>query len=106
MKKRQRLFSAATRLNPKFDQEVSDATDLFIFRRCEEPCERTAATAKSGPINFSVGSVAVVAHDVSEALEQGARIAREAFAERDGWTNHHGFATEIAQLQTFKRGVG
>jgi len=111
MKKRQRLFSvaiAATRLNPEFDQEVSDANDLFIFRRRETQCERTkpATNAKSGPIEFRVGSVAVVAHDLSEALKQGATIAREAFAECDGWTNHHAFASAIAELQTFKVGLG
>jgi hypothetical protein len=109
MKKRQRLFSvaiAATRLNPEFDQEVSEANDLFIFRRRDAPSERTAANGKSGPMDFTVGSVAVVAHDLSEALQQGATIAREAFAERDGWTNHHAFATEIAELQTFQVGLG
>ena|ERR1044072_781463 len=78
MTKRQRLFSVAiavTRLNPEFDQEVSDANHLFIFRRRAALCERMTPLrpdAKGGPIEFRVGSVAVVAPDLSEALKQGA----------------------------------
>jgi len=101
MEKRLRLFAVAlgaTRLNSNFkESRRNDGT--FIFRR-----RSRASSSTGGPINFQLAAIAVVAHSEHEAQDQGLAIARELMPESEGWTNCHAYCTEIAELQTLKKG--
>lgn len=110
MEGRDRLFAlaiGATRLNPDFEQECLEGGNTLIFRRTKKlPTPADGMPPAPGPIQFRVGAIAIVANNEKEARRQALRVAREIFPQSDGWIGHHAYATEIAELKTYKKGFG
>jgi hypothetical protein len=114
MAERNRLFAlaiGATRLNRSFEQDCPDGEDTFVFRRLRAAPPPTsthdgAQLPAPGPVDFRIGVIVTVAVSERKARREALRVARRIFPEAEGWIGHHAYATEIAELKTYRQGFG